>query len=132
MGKTTIVTEVWITTKNEVGMLEKLTAPLAEAKVNVWGCLAWTEGEEAKFGFLTDNNDKAIEIWNGAGLKTSTSEVVATEIDDKPGTIWNTTQKLSAAGIDIKYCYITACGTCPCARMVLSTNDNNKTCSLLG
>ena len=132
MGKTTTATEVWVTTKNEAGTLEKLTAPLAEAKVNVWGCTAWTEGTDAKFKFLTDNNDKALELWNGAGYTTTTAEVVTIELEDKPGTIWDTTQKLSTSGVDIKYCYVTTCGTCPTARLVLSTNDNAKTVSLLG
>lgn len=131
MSKTTTAKEIWVTATNEVGTLTKLTAPLAEAKVNIWGCTAWTEGNEAKFRFLTDNNTKATELWNDAGYKTTTNEVVVTELEDKPGTTWNTAQTLSNAGIDINYMYVTTCGGCDTARLVLNTNDNAKTTTLL-
>lgn len=132
MGNTVLDKEIWITMKNEVGALTKLTAPMSEAKVNIWACSAWIEGSDAKFRLITDNNDKALELCNNLGCNTTTKEVVVTEIEDKPGTIWNATHLLSDAGINIEHLYLTTCGGCPKTRVVLCTNDNNKTCSILG
>ena len=132
MGKTTTATEIWVTTTNETGALTKLTASLAEAKVNIYGFCGWTEGTEAKFRFLTDNNDKTLELWNTAGYTTTTSEVVVTELEDKPGTTWNTAQTLSNAGISVNYMYVTTCGDCPITRAVFNCDNNTKAAELLG
>lgn len=132
MGKTRLDKEICVTTKNEVGALTKLSSHLSEAKINVWALSVWVEGNEAKYRLITDNNNKAIELCNNAGCQTTTRDVVVTELEDKPGTIWNATHLISDAGIDIEHMYLTTCGGCPNTRVILCTSDNNKALSLLG
>lgn len=132
MGNTRVTEEIWVTTPNKIGTLTKLTASLSEAKVNVWAISAWEEGGTAKFRFITDNNKKALELWRKEGFTTDTREVVVTELEDKPGTTWNIAQKISAAGINVHYMYVTTCGNCPTARAVLSCDEPKKVATLLG
>lgn len=132
MAKTWLEKEIWLTTKNEVGTLAKLTAPLAEAKVNIWALCAWVEGDTAKFAVITDNNTEAVKLWKTAGYTTTENEAVVTELEDKPGTTWTTAQTLSGAGIDVKFMYVTTCGGCPTTRAILHTSNNSKAVTLLG
>ena len=132
MAKTKIMKDIWVTTKNKVGALNTMIAGLAEAKVNVWAMCCWTEGENYTTMMITDNNAKATELIKGAGCTTKENEVVVTTLENKPGTIWDATQKIKGAGIDIKYLYVTTCGTCPSARIVMCTDNNTKTAEVLG
>jgi len=128
----TLEKELMVTTKNETGALTKVLASLAEAKVNVWAFCGWTEGDNANFVMLTDNNTKALELWNTAGYTARENEVVVFELDNTPGTLWNATQKLTTAGVDCNYMYVSTYGDYKNARVILGTKDNAKALETLG
>ncbi len=132
MTNTRLEKEIWVTTSNEVGTLAKLTAPLSEAKVNVWAMCAYGEGNTGTFMFITDNYDKTTDLLAKAGYTTTTKDVVVTELEDKPGTTWNTAQTLATAGININYYYVTTSGTNNTTRVIFNTDNNEKALTLLG
>lgn len=131
MGKTYLGKEILVTTTNKVGALAKWTGLFADARVNIWGCCAWTDGNKANFAFTTDNNAKAISLLKNAGYTPDEHDVVVTELEDEPGTLWQTATKLSNAGIDGKYMYVTSCGGCSTTRAVFGTTDNKKAVKVL-
>jgi len=118
--------EIYISTKNETGSLAKVIGPLAEAKVNVWAICGWTEGDNSNFAFITDNNTKATELLTTAGYTPTENEVVVTELEDKPGTLWTFSQAITNAGVNGKYMYVSTCGGCPTTRLVINTDNNTK------
>lgn len=133
MPNTTLAKEIWVTTTNKVGTLAKVTAPVTEAKVNIWALCAWSDKDDgtSTFMFITDNNTKAADALKKTGFTPTEKEVVVTTLEDRPGTCWNAATKLAQAGVDINYWYYTTCGGCP-GRIVFSTKDNKKACSVLG
>lgn len=125
--------ELYLSTNNEKGCLAKWCGTLAEAGVNIWGVAGWTEENESKacFAFVCDNPEKAKSTLSGAGYKTEENTVVSVEVDDKPGSLCQVTQKLAAAGLDGKYLYVSTCGTCPKCRLFIGTGNNNKAVEVL-
>lgn len=132
MANTKVAKELWVTASNAVGTLAKVCAPISEAKVNIWALSAWGEGDRGCFRLVTDDTRKAFDVLKASGFTVEERETVVTELEDKPGTCWNAVQKLSQAGVNINYWYYTTCGGCPTARVVFSTNNNQKAAQLLG
>lgn len=132
MAKAWLAKEIYLTANDKAGVLAKWTGALAEAKINVWGCCGWTEGGKARFAFVTNNNAKALSLLKDAGYTTEEHDAVAVEIEDKPGTLWDIGQKLSKAGINGKYMYVSTCGGCPKTRALISTTNNAKAVEVLG
>ncbi|HPQ80269.1 MAG TPA: hypothetical protein PLZ86_00905 [bacterium] len=100
--------EIRILTDNKVGTLARVTAPIAEARVNINACNCRAVGDKAEFFFITDDNPKAIENLTRAGLPSSEREVIVVETANEAGTLFRAAQQLSQAGVDLDSCYSTA------------------------
>lgn len=121
--------EIYLTAPDKVGLLEKISGTIAEARVNVRGLTSWCEGNNACFRILTENNAKAVEVLERAGWRTEEKEVVTTLLPDKPGTLHDACLKLVNAGINIKTNYYSANGGV--ALVVFNTADNKKAATVL-
>ena len=100
--------ELIIETPNEVGMLSRVTSPVAEAKVNLNACCAIGEGKKGYFHLLTSDNTKANEALGKAGFKTKEKNVIVVETTNEIGSLAKAASQLATANIDVDYCYATA------------------------
>ncbi|MFH0799234.1 MAG: ACT domain-containing protein [Pseudomonadota bacterium] len=100
--------ELNVVADNKPGTLARVTAPIAEARVNINAFCAYTEGNKAHFLIITDDNAKAIENLKKADLEISEREVVVVETSNEAGTLFRSAQQLAKAGVDLDYCYATA------------------------
>ncbi|MBI4366694.1 MAG: acetolactate synthase [Deltaproteobacteria bacterium] len=131
MGKCTWAKELWVKGKNVKGELAKLTAPVAEAKVNITALCGVGQGADAWFWLVTDNNTKAREVLSKAGLKVEERDCCCVELPDKPGTCWDVATKLSDGGINIDHWYHASCGGST-AKVYFSCDNCQKAAQLLG
>lgn len=100
--------EIRIMADNKAGTLARVTAPIAEARVNINACNCRAAGDKAEFLFITDDNAKAMEHLTRAGLQAAEREVLVVETANEAGTLFRSAQQLSQAGVDLEYCYATA------------------------
>jgi len=119
--------EISVTVANKIGLLADISKILSERGMNLDAVSGYTLGKEAKITFLADDAQRALDALKKSGYKSiEEKEVVILEIENKPGALKNITEVLAAQGVDIKHIYGTACASgCP-AKVVISTNDNNK------
>ncbi|MFC1517818.1 hypothetical protein ACFL5G_04585 [Candidatus Margulisiibacteriota bacterium] len=118
-----------VKTKNEVGALAKITKALSKAKVNMKALVAYAHGDQGIFYMIVNNQMVAKQKLGELG-EVSESDVVVIEIADRVGTLNDVAEKVSAAGVDIDYCYVTADGKQ--ALVVLATKDNAKAVEVIG
>jgi hypothetical protein len=101
------VEQISVFLENRAGRLAEVSAILAEAEVNI---RALSLADTSDFGVLrliVDNNEKAIETLKKAGFTVGKTNVVAVEVEDRPGglhkildvlfksgTTWNTCMHL--------------------------------------
>jgi hypothetical protein len=100
--------ELIITCEDKQGQLARVTAPIAEARVNVNAICAYREGEKVVFRFLTEDNARASASLHKAGFTTEEREVVVVETTNEAGTLFRAAQQLALAGVDLDSCYATA------------------------
>ena len=120
--------EIVVTTENKVGVLAGISRMLADHGINIEGVAGYAgQNNEAKIMLVVDDTLRAREAIEKAGYKnTKENEVVIVDLLNKPGALKGITAMMAAATIDIRYIYGTACPEgCP-ARIVLSTNNNER------
>jgi hypothetical protein len=105
--------------KRKVGALDYLCSALGKANINIHGLLA--TGEVIRF--LVDDPDKASQVLDGIGVHNAIEDVLAIEMDNRPGAIAEVTGKLARRGIKIRYTYAAAPSGSKKAIIVLSVVD---------
>ncbi len=91
--------------ENKAGRLAEVTRILAEAKVNI---RALSLADTSDFGILrliVNDNDKAKEELKKAGFTVGKTDVVAVEVEDKPGGLYHILRILHKANVNVEYMY---------------------------
>ena len=91
--------------ENKAGRLAEVTRILAEANINI---RALSLADTSDFGILrlvVNDNNKAKEELRKAGFTVAKTDVVAVEIADKPGGIYNVLRILQKANVNVEYMY---------------------------
>lgn len=100
-----LVEQIAVFLDNKVGALDKLISLLAENKINI---KSLNISENSDFGIvkiITDKNDEAITILNQNGYTAKSTQLIALEVEDKPGSLKKFLDMLSSKGIQIDYIY---------------------------
>ena len=100
-----LVEQIAVLLDNKVGALDKLISLLAENKINIESL---NISENSDFGIvkiITDKNDEAITILNQNGYTAKSTQLIALEVEDKPGSLKKFLDMLSSKGIQIDYIY---------------------------
>jgi hypothetical protein len=99
------VKQISVFMENRAGRLEEITGILAENKINI---RALALADTSDFGILrliVDSPDRAADILRKAEFTVRENEVIATEIEDRPGGLHDILTLFSKAGISIEYMY---------------------------
>jgi hypothetical protein len=119
--------EIVVTVVNKIGVLADMSRLLADHGINIEAVAGYGVDKEARIMLVAEDNVRAVEALQNGGYKSITEEeVVIVDLENKPGVLKDITAKLSAASVDIKHVYGTTCSAgCP-AKIVFSTNNNEK------
>ena len=125
------IKQVSVFVENRQGALCGITEALAKNGIDM---NALTLADTADFGIMrmiVTDTDKAREVLSEIGYLVKVTDVVAVEMENKPGALSEVIAVLGEAGMDIEYLYafIAVCGKN--ARVVIRVNDNAKAESLL-
>jgi len=124
--------ELLVSADNKVGLLDDLSAAIALDRINIRTISAYVYDNKAFFRIITSDNEKAKDIIEQAGFRVEARDVVIMELEDKIGALKGITEKIKAAGIDLKYIYGTVSKSGDTCMLVLSSGDNDKLVSILG
>lgn len=126
--------EISVSVANEVGVLAKMTSFLVNHGINIETIVGYSSnmGNQGELIFITDNNVAAVgELLNNGYEDIRETDVIIVELENRPGTLKNISELLSANDININYLYCTTCSRgCP-AKIVLSTSDNDRAFEIL-
>lgn len=125
------IKQVSVFVENRQGSLCGITDVLAENGIDM---KALTLADTADFGIMrmiVTDTDKAKAVIADKGYLVKVNDVVAVEMENKPGALAEVIAVLGEAGMDIEYLYafIAVCGKN--ARVVIRVNDNEKAEALL-
>jgi hypothetical protein len=91
--------------ENKAGRLSEVTGILAEAGINI---RALSLADTSDFGILrliVNDNVKAVHVLKDRGFTVGKTDVVAVEVDDRPGGLHRILQVLYKANVNVEYMY---------------------------
>jgi hypothetical protein len=123
--------QISIFSENKPGRLKKITKVLAEEGVNI---LAINIASSNGFGvlkFIVDKCELAYQKLKQKGFTVSLNEVLAIELIDKPGGLFEVATILSKKRINIENAYVLILESRKKAFLIVDTNDIEKAKKLL-
>ncbi|MEJ5347546.1 MAG: ACT domain-containing protein [Desulfosoma sp.] len=99
------VEQISVFLENKAGRLAEVTRVLSEAGVNI---RALSLADTSDFGILrliVNDNEKAKEALKANGFTVGKTDVVAVEVEDRPGGLHRILDILRKAGINVEYMY---------------------------
>ncbi len=97
--------QISVFVENKPGRLAAVTEKLYEKGVNL---RAFTIAEAGDFGIIrmvVDKTEVAYEALKEAGFTVSLTDVIAVEVEDKPGALYRIAKALGEEGVNIEYAY---------------------------
>ena len=91
--------------ENKAGRLAEVTAILAEANVNIRALAVADTSDFGVLRLIVNDNAKAVEALKNRGFTVGKTDVVAVEVEDKPGGLHRILDILQKAEINVEYMY---------------------------
>ena len=97
--------QISIFLENKAGRLADVTEILAKAGVNIRALALADTSDFGVLRLIVDDNQKAESALKQGGFTVSKTDVVAVEVDDRPGGLHHILDLLQNAGINVEYMY---------------------------
>src|SRR2546430_968613 len=97
--------------ENKPGRLAKICSALAHDKVNIRALAVMDAGERSVLRLVTDDLEPTRKVLTSLGTEFESREVLAVEIDDRPGALARMLERLAAEHINIEYAYASGTAT---------------------
>ncbi len=123
--------ELIVKCNDKPGLLAKVTAPIAEARINLNAICAYRMDGAAQFHILTSDNKTAKQFLGKAGFEAKDREVIVLETENESGTLARAAQQLAQAGVDLDYCYATAGNSPGTTWIVFSTESIERAMNVI-
>jgi hypothetical protein len=125
------IKQISVFLENNTGRIAEATGVLAAAGVNL---RAISIADTADFGILrliVDNEGRAIESLEGAGFTTRLTDVVAIELEDRPGSLSSVLSLFQGSAVNVEYLYASLEGKQNKAVVILKLQDHDKGLKIL-
>jgi len=123
--------QIVVSIENAPGRLLEVTAALGKAGINLRALNLVDTGAFGQLRLLVSNVAKARRILMEMAIPAFVNEVVAVEIEDKPGSLAKILQPLMAANIQVVFTYAFIGFSRDNAVMIFRFSDNGKAVEVL-
>lgn len=91
--------------ENKAGRLAEVTGILSDAKVNIRALALADTSDFGVLRLIVDNNETAVEALKNRGFTVGRTDVLAVEVEDRPGGLHSILDMLNEADINVEYMY---------------------------
>jgi hypothetical protein len=126
------IKQISVFLENRVGRLEEVTKLLAEKKINI---RTMALAETAEFGVLrliVNDPDACLSVLKGQGFVAQSQDVLAVEVEDRPGGLHRILEIFRKNQINIEYMYAFVEKKVDNAIVVFRIDNAEKAVSALG
>ncbi|MBI4055722.1 MAG: ACT domain-containing protein [Elusimicrobia bacterium] len=119
------VAQISIPVQDRPGTLRQVLRTLSNESINLLAVSAEGNGDVCFVRLITDQEEKALQVLDKAGLPFFVKRVFLAELPDKPGALHRLTDQLAKEGVNILQIYGTSHNEGQC-RIVLSFQDDDE------
>jgi hypothetical protein len=125
------IKQISIFMENKYGKMARVAKALADANVNI---RALTIAEAGDFGIVrlvVDDTEKGYKVLRDEGFTVSETEVLAVEIQDSPGGLYEIANTLGENEINVEYAYAFVTAKAERAMLILRVDDISGAANVL-
>lgn len=125
------VKQISVFLENKPGKLAEVTSAFSKSDINL---RAMSLAEAEDFGIvrlITNDLYNTSTILKDSGFIFSVKDVLAVEIEDKPGSLTSVLTILGDNQVNLEYMYAFTAHTADKVNLILSVADNKKACDIL-
>lgn len=126
-----MIKQLSVFVENEIGSLAGVTTVLKDNEINIRAIASFDTPEFAILRIVVDYPEKAKILLTERGFAVKMSDVVAVELEDKPGDLDRMLHAIAAANLGINYIYSFVLRSGKAPLMVVNTGDLEKTVAVL-
>jgi hypothetical protein len=111
---------------NESGTLAKITSLISSYRINMVAICAYAVESRCVVTLVTENNIHAKRLLKEKGYDVEEEDVALISVPNEAGSLHGITEKISAAGVDLKLIYGSVDKHGKTSRIVFVSEDNPK------
>ena len=101
-----MIKQISVFMENKSGRLNQLLKALAENDINITALSIADTGEYGITRLIVKDHEKAVAAIKDCGMTASETEVIALEVADKAGTLFEASNLLAENGVNVEYLYM--------------------------
>ncbi|WP_435007531.1 ACT domain-containing protein [Tundrisphaera lichenicola] len=125
------VHEITAYLENKPGRLAKICSALAHEKVDLRALSVMDANGRSVLRFVTDQGDTTRKVLTSLGTEYSGSEVLAAEMENRPGALARFLERLAEEHINVEYAYSAASHTPGRSLGIFHTSNPKRAMQLL-
>jgi hypothetical protein len=125
------VHEVTAHLENKPGRLAKICSALAHEKVDVRALSVMDSGERSVLRLVTDHVEATKRVLTSLGTEFKEAEVLAVELENRPGVLARVLERLAEEHINIDYAYASTAPTPGKALGIFHTSNQKRALQVL-
>ena len=126
------VHEITAFLENKPGRLAKICSALAHEKVDLRAVSVMDTNGKSVFRFVTEHLEETGKVLTSLGTEFTTSEVLAVEMEQRPGALAKVLERLAEEHINIEYAYSAASRSSGRSLGIFHTSNPKRALQLLG
>lgn len=125
------VHEVTAYLENKPGRLAKICSALAHEKIDLRALSVMDTTDRSVLRFVTDDLEPTKKVLTALGTEFETSEVLAVELDNRPGALSRLLERLAEEHINIDYAYASSYSAAGKALGIFHTSNQKRALQIL-
>jgi hypothetical protein len=125
------VHEVTARLENKPGRLAKICGALAKDKINIRALSVMDTSERSVLRLIVDRLEPTCKVLTGLGIEFELGDVLAVEMDNRPGALTRILELLAAEHINIEYAYASGASAPGRSLGVFHTSNSKRAVQLL-
>ena len=125
------IKQISIFAENKPGRMARVARTLADASVNIRALTIAEAGDFGVIRMVVDDTEKRYKALHDDGFTVSETDVLAVEIKDIPGGLYEITNTLSVNNINVDYAYAFVTAKAERAMLILRVDDIERATKVL-
>jgi len=125
------IKQISIFAENKPGRMARVAKTLADAGVNIRALTIAEAGDFGVIRMVVDDTEKGYKALHDDGFTVSETDVLAVEIKDIPGGLYEITDTLSVNNINVDYAYAFVTAKAERAMLILRVDDIERATKVL-
>jgi hypothetical protein len=120
------IKQISLFVENRPGRTAKVSKTLSDAGVNIRALTIAEAGDFGVIRMVVDNPDKGYKVLHDSGFTVSTTDVLAVEMKDTPGGLYEIVDTLGSNKINVDYAYAFVTAKAERAMLILRVDDLSR------